>query len=152
MFATASAARTPFLSFEPRRELEPENRSHLKFRKFLRTARHAPVCMPGYPPAPRHVCMCTCALPIRGRRRVVYFKLRRVLSADYDLLSIYVERPPRHVCVAERRLLLTYRTYVGINTRQPNGSLSIAYRMCSGGQQWWKGVGGDDGGDPSRGD
>ena len=38
MFATASAARTPFLSFEPRRELEPENRSHLKFRKFLRTA------------------------------------------------------------------------------------------------------------------
>ena len=38
MFATASAARTPFLSFEPRRELEPENRSHLKFRKFLSTA------------------------------------------------------------------------------------------------------------------
>ena len=24
--------------------------------------------------------------------------------------------------------------------------------MCSGGQQWWKGVGGDDGGVPSRGD
>ena len=24
--------------------------------------------------------------------------------------------------------------------------------MCSGGQQWWKGVGGDDEGVPSRGD
>ena len=24
--------------------------------------------------------------------------------------------------------------------------------MCSGGQQWWKGVGGDDGGVPYRGD
>ena len=105
MFATASAARTPFLSFEPRRE--------------------------------SHVHVCGCRYDLRGRRRVVYFKLRRVLSADYDLLSIYVERPPRHVCVAERRLLLTYRTYVGINNRQPNGSLSIAYmyRMCSGGQQ-----------------
>ena len=26
------------------------------------------------------------------------------------------------------------------------------YRMCSGSQLWWKGVGGDDVGDPSRGD
>ena len=26
------------------------------------------------------------------------------------------------------------------------------YRMCSGSQLWWKGVGGDDGGDTSRGD
>ena len=56
MFATASAARTPFLSFEPRRELEPENRSHLKFRKFLRTAATLRFVPPGYPP--RHVCTC----------------------------------------------------------------------------------------------
>ena len=38
-----------------------------------------------------------------------------------------------------------------INTSvKPCGQES--FRMCSGGQLWWKGVGGDDGGVPSRGD
>ena len=36
------------------------------------------------------------------------------------------------------------------NNRHPYGSLSNVLKMCSGGQQpgqqWWKGVGGDDGG------
>ena len=58
MFATASAARTPFLSFEPRRELEPENRRHLKFRKFLRTAPPRSGLYAWIPPS-RGVCMCT---------------------------------------------------------------------------------------------
>ena len=67
MFATASAARTPFLSFEPRRELEPENRSHLKFRKFLRTAPPRSGLYAWIPPSPRvHVHVLRCRYEAEG--------------------------------------------------------------------------------------
>ena len=50
---------------------------------------------------------------------------------------------------SQAKISFQVKSSLYINNRKPYGSLLNVLR---GGQQWWKGVGGDDGGDPSRAD
>ena len=61
-----------------------------------------------------------------------------VISVDFAFISLTLDR-----------VVSSWSSQVYTKTTDNH---TEAYRMCSGGQQWWKGVGGDDGGVPSRGD